>query len=143
MTPLPVLIYRGLLPINLQLTRESKTAIPLRDSITITQSLRNISQLPMVPTNQNILSRPLAVVIFHEICNAIGIVTITRCVYGETQIVGEWLNSLKWPFTLATCMNSIFVPILRPGKERLDFDCSAIIYPILYSDEAPKIFRGH
>jgi hypothetical protein len=31
-TPLPVLIYRGLLPTNLQLTRASKTAIPLRDT---------------------------------------------------------------------------------------------------------------
>ena len=30
--PLSVLIYRGFLPINLQLTRASKTAIPLRDS---------------------------------------------------------------------------------------------------------------
>jgi hypothetical protein len=30
-TPLPVPIYRGLRPINLQLTRASKTAIPLRD----------------------------------------------------------------------------------------------------------------
>jgi hypothetical protein len=30
-TPLPVPIYRGLLPTNLQLTRASKTAIPLRD----------------------------------------------------------------------------------------------------------------
>jgi hypothetical protein len=30
-TPLSVLIYRGFLPINLQLTRASKTAIPLRD----------------------------------------------------------------------------------------------------------------
>jgi len=29
--PLSVLIYRGFLPINLQLTRASKTAIPLRD----------------------------------------------------------------------------------------------------------------
>jgi hypothetical protein len=32
-TPLPVPIYRGLLPLNLQLTRASKTAIPLRDTI--------------------------------------------------------------------------------------------------------------
>ena len=31
-TPLPVHIYRGLLPLNLQLTRASKTAIPLRDN---------------------------------------------------------------------------------------------------------------
>jgi hypothetical protein len=31
-TPLPVLIYRGFLPTNLQLTGASKTAIPLRDS---------------------------------------------------------------------------------------------------------------
>jgi hypothetical protein len=31
--PLSVLIYRGFLPINLQLTRASKTAIPLRDTI--------------------------------------------------------------------------------------------------------------
>jgi hypothetical protein len=30
-TPLPVLIYRSFLPTNLQLTRASKTAIPLRD----------------------------------------------------------------------------------------------------------------
>jgi hypothetical protein len=32
-TPLPVHIYRGLLPLNLQLTRASKTAIPLRDRL--------------------------------------------------------------------------------------------------------------
>jgi hypothetical protein len=32
-TPLPALIYRGLLPTNLQLTRASKTAIPLRDTM--------------------------------------------------------------------------------------------------------------
>jgi hypothetical protein len=31
-TPLPVPIYRGLLLLNLQLTRASKTAIPLRDN---------------------------------------------------------------------------------------------------------------
>jgi hypothetical protein len=34
-TPLPMPIYRGLRPINLQLTRASKTAIPLRDNIVL------------------------------------------------------------------------------------------------------------
>jgi hypothetical protein len=34
-TPLPVFIYRGFLPINLQLIRPSKTAIPLRDRLQI------------------------------------------------------------------------------------------------------------
>jgi hypothetical protein len=33
--PLPVLIYRGFLPINLQLTRASKTAIPLHENIVL------------------------------------------------------------------------------------------------------------
>jgi hypothetical protein len=35
-TPLPVLIYRGFLLINLQLTRASKTAIPLRETLPLT-----------------------------------------------------------------------------------------------------------
>jgi hypothetical protein len=35
--PLSVLIYRGFLPINLQLTRASKTAIPLRDKLVISR----------------------------------------------------------------------------------------------------------
>jgi hypothetical protein len=37
--PLPVLIYRGFLPINLQLTRASKTAILLRDNLNIKRAL--------------------------------------------------------------------------------------------------------
>jgi hypothetical protein len=39
-TPLPVHIYRGLLPLNLQLTRASKTAIPLRDMSPISTLLQ-------------------------------------------------------------------------------------------------------
>jgi hypothetical protein len=77
--------------------------------VTITQCLRNISQLSMLPTNQDILSRLLALVMVYEICNTIRIIKITRCVYGKTKIVCKWLDSLKRPSTLATCMISIFL----------------------------------
>jgi hypothetical protein len=52
----------------------------------------------MLPTNQDVLSRLLAVVIVYEIGNAIGIITITKDIYSQTKITSEQLNSLNFLF---------------------------------------------
>jgi hypothetical protein len=70
----------------------------------------------MLPTNQDILSSLLPVVIVHEIGNAIGIITITRGIYSQTKITGERLNSLKRAFTLATCTISISCSSSETGE---------------------------
>ena len=70
----------------------------------------------MLPTNQDILSSLLLVVIVHEIDNAIRIITITRGIYSQTKITGERLNSLKRAFTLATCTISISCSSSETGE---------------------------
>lgn len=63
--------------------------------ITVPQSLYNIRQLTMLPTYQDISCSTAIVVTFHEIGDAVLIVTVTGSVDGETQVGGEWLDGFE------------------------------------------------
>lgn len=78
--------------------RKNSPIIIISRRIIITQRLRNISQLAMLPADKHI---PLARVIINRISNTVGISLLARSINRQTKRVSKRLDSVVWTSTLA------------------------------------------